>query len=181
MMSFRSGLATNPHSAAYEGLILLCFTLSFWLPVKLMTMWMSSTSWCNKLIPLYVIIRALCNDVHLCNWCVREFCLAYTRFTFGLPSETGCDNLHEPRGFTHWTLLLSSYYFLNSTHSFKQACICSYDILNAQRSFYASYILFSISWYSRSRLLIAINLPSKASRLRQYYDFNAIMRPMASS
>jgi hypothetical protein len=38
-----------------------------------MTLWMSMTLWCNKLILFYVIIRALCNDVHLCNRCVREF------------------------------------------------------------------------------------------------------------
>jgi hypothetical protein len=38
-----------------------------------MTMWMYMTLWCNKLIPFYVIIRALCDDVHLCNRCVREF------------------------------------------------------------------------------------------------------------
>jgi hypothetical protein len=36
-------------------------------------MWMSLTLWCNKLILFYVIIRALCDDVHLCNRCVREF------------------------------------------------------------------------------------------------------------
>jgi hypothetical protein len=38
-----------------------------------MTMWMSMTLWCNKLILFDVIIRALCDDVHLCNRCVREF------------------------------------------------------------------------------------------------------------
>jgi hypothetical protein len=38
-----------------------------------MTMWMSMTLWCNKLLLFYVIIRALCDDVHLCNRCVREF------------------------------------------------------------------------------------------------------------
>jgi hypothetical protein len=72
-----------------------------------MTMWMSLTSWCNKLIPLYVIIR----DVYFCNRYVREFwswhvhglhsicllkltwvlILARTWFAFNLPSETGCD------------------------------------------------------------------------------------------
>jgi hypothetical protein len=45
-----------------------------------------------KLIPLYVIIWALCDDVQLCNRCVREFLiLARTWFTFGLPSKTRCD------------------------------------------------------------------------------------------
>jgi hypothetical protein len=30
-------------------------------------MWMSLTLWCNKLILFYVVIQALCDDVHLCN------------------------------------------------------------------------------------------------------------------
>jgi hypothetical protein len=35
----------------------------------------------------------LCDDVQLCNRCVREFLiLARTWFAFGLPSKTGCDN-----------------------------------------------------------------------------------------
>jgi hypothetical protein len=34
----------------------------------------------------------MCDDVQLCNHCVREFLiLARTRFTFGLPSKTRCD------------------------------------------------------------------------------------------
>jgi hypothetical protein len=34
----------------------------------------------------------MCDDVHLCNCCVREFLiLAHTWFAFGLPSKTGCD------------------------------------------------------------------------------------------
>jgi hypothetical protein len=34
----------------------------------------------------------LCDDVQLCNRCVREFLiLARTWFAFGLPSKTGCD------------------------------------------------------------------------------------------
>jgi hypothetical protein len=34
----------------------------------------------------------LCDDVQLCNHCVREFLiLARTWFAFGLPSKTGCD------------------------------------------------------------------------------------------
>ena len=71
--SFRSGLVATPSQLPVKALSLLRFTLALWLLVKLMTMWMSSTSWCNKLIPLYVIIWALCNDVHLCNHCIREF------------------------------------------------------------------------------------------------------------
>jgi hypothetical protein len=34
----------------------------------------------------------MCDDVQLCNRCVREFLiLACTWFAFGLPSKTGCD------------------------------------------------------------------------------------------
>jgi hypothetical protein len=34
----------------------------------------------------------MCDDVQLCNRCVREFLiLARTWFAFGLPSKTGCD------------------------------------------------------------------------------------------
>jgi hypothetical protein len=34
----------------------------------------------------------MCDDVQLCNRCVREFLiLARTCFAFGLPSKTGCD------------------------------------------------------------------------------------------
>jgi hypothetical protein len=34
----------------------------------------------------------VCDDVQLCNRCVREFLiLACTWFTFGLPSKTECD------------------------------------------------------------------------------------------
>jgi hypothetical protein len=34
----------------------------------------------------------MCDDVQLCNRCVREFLiLARTWFTFGLPCKTGCD------------------------------------------------------------------------------------------
>jgi hypothetical protein len=34
----------------------------------------------------------MCDDVQLCNHCVREFLiLARTWFAFGLPSKTGCD------------------------------------------------------------------------------------------
>jgi hypothetical protein len=34
----------------------------------------------------------MCDDVQVCNRCVREFLiLARTWFVFGLPSKTGCD------------------------------------------------------------------------------------------
>jgi hypothetical protein len=38
----------------------------------------------------------MCDDVQLCNRCVREFLiLARTWFAFGLPSKTGCDTYEE--------------------------------------------------------------------------------------
>jgi hypothetical protein len=41
---------------------------------------------------LYAIIRALCDDAHLCNRHVREFLIiARTWFAFGLPSKIRCD------------------------------------------------------------------------------------------
>jgi hypothetical protein len=55
-----------------------------------------SDIWCNRLLfPFYIMIWALCDDVQLCNCCVRELLiLARTWFTFGLPSKTGCDIYH---------------------------------------------------------------------------------------
>jgi hypothetical protein len=39
-----------------------------------------------------LLFWAMCDDVQLCNRCVREFLiLARTWFAFGLPSKTGCD------------------------------------------------------------------------------------------
>jgi hypothetical protein len=53
---------------------------------------MSWTSLCNQ-VPFRYLFRALCDDVQLCNRCVREFLiLARTWFAFGLPSKTGCDS-----------------------------------------------------------------------------------------
>jgi hypothetical protein len=44
------------------------------------------------------MIWALCDDVQLCNCCVRELLiLARTWFAFGLPSITRCDNSEEDR------------------------------------------------------------------------------------
>jgi hypothetical protein len=40
----------------------------------------------------YAIICALCDDVQLCNRCVREFLiLTRTWFAFSLSSKNGCD------------------------------------------------------------------------------------------
>jgi hypothetical protein len=46
-----------------KAFILARFYSSTLILVKPMTMWMSLTSVCNKFNTLYVIIRALCNDV----------------------------------------------------------------------------------------------------------------------
>jgi hypothetical protein len=52
---------------------------------------MSWTSCCNK-VPFHYLFRALCDEVQLCNRCVREFLiLARTWFAFGLPSKTERD------------------------------------------------------------------------------------------
>jgi hypothetical protein len=52
---------------------------------------MSWTSWCNKVL-FSLLFWAMCDDVQLCNRCVREFLiLARTWFSFGLTSKTGCD------------------------------------------------------------------------------------------
>jgi hypothetical protein len=57
---------------------------------------MSRTSYCNK-VPFRYLFRALCDDVQLCNRCVREFLiLARTWFVFDLPSKTGCDTGEPP-------------------------------------------------------------------------------------
>jgi hypothetical protein len=70
-----------------------------------MTMWMFRISWCNKVLFTSAIIWALCDDVQLCNCCVREFfIMARTWFTLGyllkpgvtpVPcwSTTGCRSL----------------------------------------------------------------------------------------
>jgi hypothetical protein len=53
---------------------------------------MSWTSLCNK-VPFRYLFQVVCDDVQLCNRCVREFLiLARTWFAFGLPSKTGCDS-----------------------------------------------------------------------------------------
>jgi hypothetical protein len=45
---------------------------------------------------LWVLVRALCNDVRLCNCCVRKLLiLARTWFTFGLSCKNGCDKEGE--------------------------------------------------------------------------------------
>jgi hypothetical protein len=90
MMSSRRGLAATPSRLLVKA---ACIYVSFphfdyckdYVDV--------SDIWCNRLLlPFYVIIWALCDDVQLCNYCVRELLiLARTWFAFGLPSKTGCD------------------------------------------------------------------------------------------
>jgi hypothetical protein len=104
-MSSRRGLAANPQSAACVGRVYLRLFSALWLLLK--TMWMSQTSWCNRLLlPFYAIIWALCDDVQLCNYCVRELLiLARTWFAFGLPFKTGCDRVplvNLSANCTHW-------------------------------------------------------------------------------
>jgi hypothetical protein len=61
------------------------------------------TLWClghlNVIKVLFLLLFwAMCDDVQLCNRCVREFLiLTRTRFAFGLPSKIGCDTI--PRCF----------------------------------------------------------------------------------
>jgi hypothetical protein len=67
------------------------------LMTMLMTLWMSWTSWCNKVPFSALYFQAMCDDVQLCNRCVREFLiLARTWFAYGLPSKTGCDMCCSP-------------------------------------------------------------------------------------
>jgi hypothetical protein len=59
--------------------------------VMLITLWMSWTSWYNK-VPFPLLFWAMCDDVQLCSRYVREFLiLPRTWFVFGFPSKTGCD------------------------------------------------------------------------------------------
>jgi hypothetical protein len=47
----------------------------------------------------------MCDDVQLCNLCVREFLiLARTWFAFGLSSKTGCDSIRvrEVESYPRW-------------------------------------------------------------------------------
>ena len=89
--SSRRGLAANPQSAACEGRVYLRLVFRTLIIIK--TMWMSQAyDVIDYYYPFYVIIWALCDDVQLCNCCVRELLiLARTWFAFGLPSKTGCD------------------------------------------------------------------------------------------
>jgi hypothetical protein len=57
-MSSRRGLAANPQSAACEGRVYLHFIFALWYLV--MTMWMSRTSWCNQLLPSFMLLFEHC-------------------------------------------------------------------------------------------------------------------------
>jgi hypothetical protein len=95
--SSRRGLAATPQSAACEGRVYLRFFSALWFIVK--TMWMSQTSWCNRLLfPSLILFEHCVMMSMLCNCCVRELLiLARTWFAFGLPSKTGCDRFGPPR------------------------------------------------------------------------------------
>ena len=56
--SSRRGLAANPQSAAYVGRVYLRFFSALWLLLK--TMWMSWTSWCNQLLPSFMLLFEHC-------------------------------------------------------------------------------------------------------------------------
>jgi hypothetical protein len=50
-------------------------------------------------VPFRYLFWAMCDDVQLCNHCVREFLiLARTWFAFGLPSKTGVTMPNGARG-----------------------------------------------------------------------------------
>jgi hypothetical protein len=57
-MSSRRGLAANPQSAACEGQTYVRFVFALW--YMLMTMWMSQTSWCNQLLPSFMLLFEHC-------------------------------------------------------------------------------------------------------------------------
>jgi hypothetical protein len=89
-------LVANPQSAACVGLI---YYVSYFRTLIILTT-MLCIRLCGCLGHLIVIkvhfrylLRAMCDDVQLCNHCVREFLiLARTWFAFGLPSKIGCDS-----------------------------------------------------------------------------------------
>jgi hypothetical protein len=55
----------------------------------------------------------MCDDVQLCNCCVREvLILARTWFAFGLPSKTECDKTLEEKFFTIITTNILNVLFL---------------------------------------------------------------------
>jgi hypothetical protein len=80
----------NPQLTACEGRVCLRFVSHFDYCKDYVDV---SDIWCNWLLfPFYIMIWALCDDIQLCNCCVRELLiLARTWFAFGLPSKTGCD------------------------------------------------------------------------------------------
>jgi hypothetical protein len=95
--SFFSG---KPQSAAYVGLI---YYVSYF-----RTLMILMTMLCNRpcvclghlvviKVPFRYLFWATCDDVQLCNRCVREFLiLSRIWFAFGLSSKTGCDTYRQP-------------------------------------------------------------------------------------
>jgi hypothetical protein len=78
----------------------------------------------------------MCDDVQLCNRCVREFLiLAHAWFAFGLPSKTGCDITHHrhfkflhhypTKLFTRLLISRTKYYVIDIYLAYKQITIIS--------------------------------------------------------
>jgi hypothetical protein len=89
--SSRSGLAATPSRLPMKAACIYVSFLHFDYCKDYVDV---SDIQCNRLLfPFYIMIWALCDDVQLCNCCVRELLiLARTWFIFGLPSKTGCDS-----------------------------------------------------------------------------------------
>jgi hypothetical protein len=69
-------------------------------------------------IPFRYLFRTLCDDVQLCNRCVREFLiLARTWFAFDLPSKIGCDSIQHLQSRTQPYLTLVHSRHISSAHA----------------------------------------------------------------
>jgi hypothetical protein len=79
LRSFRLRLVWSPRQLLVGSLYLTTFHFRALILVKLMTMWMSPTSWCNKLIPLLCYHLSIVQ--WLCNRYIHEF---WSRHVHGL-------------------------------------------------------------------------------------------------
>lgn len=68
--------------------------------------------------------------------------------------------------------------FLNKTHPFRQACICTYGILSERSTFCTSYMLFGIIRPSGSRLPMTANITSKVERKPRYARERVVVPPL---
>jgi hypothetical protein len=85
----------------------------------------------------------LCDDVQLCNRCVREFLtLVRTWFTFGLPSKTGCDIKQAPRAWYEYLryFLLSNAFKVGKADPTLLTNTCNDDLFVCQ--IYVDDIIF---------------------------------------